>query len=94
VPSEHSSGQKISHGRITRQGDTETRWLLIQSAWTLIRCKKEGDSRGSALRKKFYRIAMKEKNTKKAIMAIARRLARIVYGVLKSTTPYWGDGHA
>jgi hypothetical protein len=52
------------------------------------------DSRGSALRKKFYRIAMKEKNTKKAIVAIARHLTRIVYGVLKSTTPYSGDGHA
>lgn len=94
VPSEHSSGHKISHGRITKQGDTETRWLLIQAAWTLIRCKYENDPRGSALRKKYYRIAMKEKNPKKAIVAIARHLTRIVYGVLKSNTQYTGDTHA
>ena len=93
VPSEHSSGQKVSHGKITKEGDTETRWLLIQSAWTLVRLKKEDDLRGSALRKKFYRIAMKEKNTPKAIVAIARHLTRIVYGVLKSETPYSGDIH-
>jgi len=93
VPSEHSSGQKVSHGTITKEGDTETRWLLIQSAWTLIRLKKEDDLRGSALRKKFYRIAMKEKNTPKAIVAVARHLTRIVYGVLKSKTPYSGDIH-
>jgi transposase len=93
VPSEHSSGQKVSHGKITKEGDTETRWLLIQSAWTLIRLKKEDDLRGSALRKKFYRIAMKEKNTQKAIVAIARHMTRIVYGVLKSKTPYSGDMH-
>jgi transposase len=93
VPSEHSSGSKVSHGKITKEGDTEIRWLLIQSAWTIIRIKKEGDGRGSALRKKFYRIAMKEKNTKKAIVAIARHISRIVYGVLKSKTPYSGDIH-
>ena len=91
VPSEHSSGQKISHGKITKEGNTETRWLLIQSAWTLIRLKKEDDFRGSALRKKFYRIAMKEKNTQKAIVAIARHMTRIVYGVMKSKTPYSGE---
>ena len=93
VPSEHSSGSKVLHGKITKEGDTETRWLLIQAAWTLIRLKKHNDVRGSALRKKFYRIAMKEKNTKKAIVAIARHISRIVYGVLKSKTPYSGDIH-
>lgn len=93
VPSEHSSGSKVAHGKITKEGDTETRWLLIQAAWTLIRLKKHNDVRGSALRKKFYRIAMKEKNTKKAIVAIARHISRIVYGVLESKTPYSGDMH-
>lgn len=94
VPSERSSGQKVYHGKITKEGDSETRCLLIQSAWTFIRLKKEGDSRGSALRKKFYRIAMREKKTQKAIVAIARHMTRIVYGVLNSKTPYSGDIHA
>lgn len=93
VPSEHSSGKKVSHGKITKEGDTETRWLLVQAAWTLIRYKNSEDLRGSALRKKFYRIAMKEKNTQKAIVAIARHITRIVYGVLKSNTPYSGELH-
>jgi hypothetical protein len=49
--------------------------------------------RDSALRKKFYRIAMKEKNKQKAVVAMVRHITRIVYGVLKSDTPYSGESH-
>ena len=33
VPSEHSSGEKISHGGITKTGNSLVRHLLIEAAW-------------------------------------------------------------
>jgi len=91
TPSEYSSGDKIRHGRITKEGVKELRQLLIQSAWTIIRYKKNKDERLARIKKKFYRISCKQKNNQKAIVAIARHLSRIVFGVLKSNTPYCGD---
>lgn len=34
VPSEHSSGQKVRRGSITKTGNTEARRVLIEAAWT------------------------------------------------------------
>ena len=95
VPSEHSSGGKIQHGRITKQGVKQLRVLLIQAAWCLIRKKQSNDPlkedmRLKGLKKKFQKISMKTKNIQKAITAIARHVSRIVFGVLKHQMPYSG----
>jgi len=90
VPSEHSSGEKTVRGRITKQGVKELRSLLTQAAWVIVRFKKEPDERLIKLKKKFYRMSYKQKNTQKAVTAIARHLSRIVFGVLKNRTPYCG----
>jgi len=37
VPSEHSSGNKIIHGRITKEGPKNLRTVYIQAAWSIIR---------------------------------------------------------
>ncbi|MCZ6794148.1 MAG: IS110 family transposase, partial [Planctomycetota bacterium] len=34
VPSEHSSGQSRRQGRITRTGNRNARWILVESAWS------------------------------------------------------------
>lgn len=91
VPSEHSSGTKIRHGRITKEGVKELRWLLTQSAWVIVRFKKGRDARLDKMKRKFYRMSCKQKSTAKAVCAIARHLSRIVFGVLKNNTPYCGD---
>lgn len=91
TPSEHSSGEKIRHGRITKEGVKELRWLLTQSAWIIVRVKKGKDARVEKMKKKFYRMSCKQKSTAKAVSAIARHLSRIVFGVLKSNAPYCGD---
>ncbi len=91
TPSEHSSGDKVRHGRLTKEGVKELRWLLTQSAWLIVRIKKHNDSRLEKMKKKFYRMACKQKSTAKAVSAIARHLSRIVFGVLKNNTPYCGD---
>ena len=63
VPSEHSSGNKIIHGRITKEGPTNLRTLYIQAAWAIMRRRiNQNDPRLNKLRKKFYRISIKEKN--------------------------------
>jgi len=91
TPSEHSSGEKIRHGRITKEGVKELRWLLTQSAWVIVKTKKGKDERLEKMKKKFYRMSCKQKSTAKAVSAIARHLSRVVFGVLRSNTPYCGD---
>jgi transposase len=34
VPSEHSSGNSVRRGRITKTGNASVRWMLIESAWS------------------------------------------------------------
>ena len=90
IPSEHSSGDKVIHGRITKEGSKTLRSALIQSAWAILRVSrsKEDDPRLANMRKKYYRMSMKQKSSKKAITAIARMLSRIVFGVLKHREAY------
>jgi len=90
IPSEHSSGENIVRGKITKEGVKELRSLLIQSAWSIVRWKRNNDERTTRFRKKYYRMSYKQKNTQKAVIAIARHLSRIVFGVLKNKTPYHG----
>lgn len=91
VPSEHSSGEKIRRGGITKEGVKELRTLLVQAGWHIMRMKRNNDFRLGKMRKKFYRISNKQKSSQKAVTAIARHLSRIIFGVLKSNTPYCGD---
>lgn len=37
VPSEQSSGERQHRGRITKQGNTRMRWLLVEAAWRILR---------------------------------------------------------
>jgi len=66
TPSEHSSGEHVRQGHITRQGKAILRKVLVQSAWIAIRY-------DYSLLQIYQRIA-KTSGAKKAIVAIARRL--------------------
>ena len=68
TPSQHSSGEHVRHGHITREGNARVRRVLVESAWTVIR-------HDAFLRAKYDRIRMKGSNGKKAIVAVARSLA-------------------
>lgn len=92
VPSEHSSGDKIVHGRITKEGPTNLRTLYIQAAWSLIRSRsRREDPRLSKLKRKYYRISVRGKNAQRAVVAVARHLSRISFGVLKHQEEYCGE---
>lgn len=82
VPGENSSGDGVRRTRITKTGNTYLRCLLVQCAWSLMRSKEGGELKQWALR-------LGQKRTKKvAAIALARRLARILWALMKDETEF------
>jgi len=84
VPREYSSGEKQHRGRITKAGSSRARTLLIEAAWLILRGKREDTA---ALREWAGRIAIR-RGKRIAAVALARRLARILYAMLRDRTKY------
>jgi transposase len=84
APREHSSGERVARGEITRTGDGRLRSKLIQAAWSAIR-------QDTELRE-FYRSVFqrhpRDRAARKAIVAVARKLTTRIYAVLKQQRPY------
>lgn len=66
TPSEHSSGEHVRQGHITRHGKSILRKILVQVAWRAIR-------EDGSLEKIFARLSARV-GKKKAIIGVARRL--------------------
>ena len=66
TPTEHSSGDKVCRGHISRQGSPRIRKTMTEAAWVAIR-------HDAALRAVYTRIAQKA-GGKRAIIAVARKL--------------------
>ena len=84
TPSEHSSGDAIRRGHITRQGNPRVRHGLWEAAWTAIR--KDQDLSN------FYERLYPRTGKKKAIVAVARKLigrirSAFLQGVLYQLKP-------
>jgi transposase len=78
------SGSIVSYGHITKRGNGYLRALLVQGAWVLTWSKD-----GGALRERYeYMTGVKGKGKKVAIVAIARRLAELMYTLLKKGEKY------
>jgi transposase len=84
VPREWSSGEAPRRGRITKAGSGRVRWLLIQAAVSMLRVR---DPRTAALREWAERIATR-RGKKIARVALARRLAGILFALLRDGTVY------
>jgi transposase len=84
VPQEMSSGETQRRGRITKTGDARVRWLLVQVAVSTLRLKQPGTV---ALRAWAERIALR-RGRKVAVVALARRLAGILYAMMRDGTDY------
>ena len=84
VPTEHSTGDTIDRGSITRVGDGRLRSKLIQGAWSAIR--------QDAELREFYRSVCQRnprgKGPRIAIIAVARKLSTRIYAVLRNQRPY------
>lgn len=84
VPCEYSTGEKISKGAITHLGNATLRCLLVEAAWMSI-------NRDIRLRQFYDRIRAKhhpQVGSRKAIVAVARKLTMIIYRVLKEQREY------
>src|SRR5438128_2360905 len=79
VPRELSSGESQRRGRITKAGNSRMRWLLVQAAVSILRCRHR---QTEALRGWATRIAAR-RGKKIAVVALARRLAGILYAMLR-----------
>jgi transposase len=84
VSKEHSTGEKVKRGEITRIGDARLRNKLIQCAWTAIR--KDPELR--AFYRQVYERQPKAVAARKAIVAVARKLTTRMYAVLKAQRPF------
>lgn len=83
VPSEFSSGERRQRGAITKTGNTRLRWLLVEAAWSIMRSQ---NPRTQELRCWTRAIAVR-RGQRIAIVALARKLAGILYAM-------WRDGTA
>jgi transposase len=78
---EYSTGETIQRGRITGQSNGEVRAWLIQCAWRAIRS-------DPILLDKFRRVWKNSGSKKKAIVAVARKLAVRMRAVEITNIPY------
>ena len=84
VPRESSSGDTQRRGPITKAGSSRTRWLLIQAAVSILRRR---PPEAEALRTWALHIAAR-RGKPVAIVALARRLAGILYALLRDGTVF------
>jgi transposase len=87
VPREYSSGEQQQRGRVMRSAHPYVRPLLVQAAWRICR---SSDSRATALRTWAQAIA-RRRGRNIAIVAVARRLTRILYAMWRDDIDYQPD---
>jgi len=83
VPREDSSGERQRRGRITKAGPPMARSLLIQAAWVVWRQR----AAGGQMHAWVLRLADR-RGKRIAIVALARRLSRILYAMWRDGTDY------
>ena len=84
VPRLDYSGSIQRQGHISKRGNGYLRGLLVQAAWSAVRSKK-----GGAMRERYlYKTGVKGLNKKKVVVATGRRLAELMYSVMRNKTIY------
>lgn len=84
VPGERSSGELRRIGPITKAGNRRARWLLVEAAWRMLR---STDPASAPLRAWARPIAAR-RGSRIAAVALARRLAGILYAMWRDGVPY------
>lgn len=80
VPRLSESADKRRMGRITKEGSSHLRWILVQDAWCAI-------GKSPELRRRYSNIS-RRRGTQIAIVAISRMLVEIAFHVLKDQKPF------
>jgi transposase len=87
TPLEHSSGGRRRLGHITKMGDVYLRTLLIHGARSVLVAAPR-QTKPDRLRTWALELQRRIRQHNKAVVAIANKLARIVWAVWKSGTPF------
>jgi transposase len=82
VPSEDTSGKR-KLGAITKQGNSYLRALLIEAAWCIFRLRDADDPL-----KRWAESVEKRRGKRTAVVAVARRLAGILWAMWRDATVY------
>jgi transposase len=86
VSSVYQSANKLSLGRITKQGSKHLRWILVEVANAVIKVK------GRNKLKSFFLRVKARQGFKKAIVALARKILCILHHLLTNRELYIEDG--
>lgn len=81
IPGEYSSGEQERKGHITKQGNRSVRRWLVESSWICIR-------KDPVMLGKYKAVAHNTGSGKKAIVAVARKLALRIRSLLIMNQPY------
>lgn len=84
VPGERSSGEKRRVGHITKAGNRRARYLLVEAAWRILRSK----SADTAVLRAWAQRILHRRGKKIAAVALARRLAGILYAMWRDQRAY------
>ena len=80
TPGEHSSGQRKRRTGVTKAGASKLRWVLVQAAWAARRYYKDHPM------VMWSHEVEKRRGKQVAVMALARKLAGVLYAM-------WRDGN-
>jgi transposase len=87
VPSEDSSAQRRRRGPITKQGNTRARWLLVEAGWRILR----STAPAAAPLRSWGKAIAARRGPRVAAVALARRLAGVLYAMWRDGAEYDGQ---
>jgi transposase len=82
TPGEHSSGQRKRRTGVTKAGPSKLRWVLVQAAWAARRYYKDHPM------VLWSQEVEKRRGKQVAVMALARKLAGVLYAMWRDGRPY------
>ncbi len=82
VPGEDSSAERKRRTSITKAGPTELRWCLVQAAWAARRARRRDPMQ------RWADEVEKRRGKRVAVLALARKLAGILYAIWRDGTEY------
>jgi len=82
VPGENSSSERQRRTSITKAGPTALRWCLVQAAWAARRTRRKDPMQ------RWADEVEKRRGTRVAVLALARKLAGILYAIWRDGTEY------
>jgi transposase len=87
VPGESSSSERQQRLSITKAGPPALRWVLVQAAWALRRCRQS-----TAVPLQLWALRIEQRRGKRiATVALARKLAGLLYAIWRDGTEYDGS---